>query len=104
MDPTFFTGRLTAKEAVDALAQYNEYRPHLITSGYGVLTQNAATISAVEPMTLIEAEQYANETAVPFGPALIVPVTSNVHNAYWVWGCWLACPNDHEHTDVEEGD
>ncbi len=104
MEPTFFTGRITAKTAGDAMQQYREYRPKLIMDGYGLLTQNAVTIAEVEPMTLIEAEQYAQLNTGPFGPALLVPVTANVHNAFWVWGCWLTCPDDHEHTDVEEGD
>ena len=101
MEPTFFTGRLTSQ---DALAQYDEYRPKIVVQGYGVLTQTSAKISDIDPMTLIEAEQYIRLNTGPFGIALIVPVTENVHQAKWVWGCWLACPDDHEHTDVEEGD
>jgi hypothetical protein len=102
MDPTYFTGVVHKESAAEAIAEYWEYKPSVVVNGYGVLTQATVHILDCEPVSLFDAPEYAKSQCGPFRPAVLVPVLSNNNKVFWVWGVWLAAPDDGCQTESED--
>lgn len=102
MDPTYFTGTVHKESAADAIAEYLEQKPTIVVNGYGVLTQTSVTVSQIEPVSLFNAPGYAQVCCSPFSPAVLIPVLPNNNKVFWVWGVWLAAPDDGCQTESED--
>jgi hypothetical protein len=58
-------------------------------------------------MTRVEAISYLHANTVPWFSAKAVRIESNKDNVEWMWGVWIAAPDDlfvdgHENADMTE--
>ena len=92
MYPTFYFGIVRKGESLDEL--YERDRPKVSVSGYGAATQARVETVELAEMTRIEALGYLHAHTGPWMAAKAVRIESNKDNVEWMWGVWIAAPDD----------
>lgn len=92
MNPTFYFGIVKKNEIVEDV--YDKERPKILVAGAGVVTQASVTRMDITPMSRVEAIGYLHTLAMPWMPAKAVPIEDNDNGVAWMWGVWLAAPDD----------
>jgi hypothetical protein len=92
MNPTFYFGSVKKGETLEEV--YTRDRPRVPVVGFGIATQ--VSISRVDlcPMSRIEAIGYLHSNAMTWMPAKAVRISENPDNVEWMWGVWIAAPDD----------
>lgn len=92
MYPTFYFGIVKKGESLEEV--YERDRPKVLVSGYGVATQGSIQTSDATEMTRIEAIGYLHTHTSPWMPAKAVRIEANKDDVEWMWGVWIASPDD----------
>ena len=92
MNPTFYFGCVKKGENLEEV--YNRERPRIPVQGFGIATQPSVTRVEICPMSRVEAIGYLHSNAMTWMPAKAVRITENPDNIEWMWGVWLAAPDD----------
>lgn len=92
MYPTFYYGYVKKGETLEEA--YERDRPRIYVDGFGYVTQPTLQIVDTGKMSRIEALQFLHSAAITFMPAKAVPLEDNNGNVDWMWGVWLAGPDD----------
>lgn len=93
MYPTFYYGYVKKGETVEEA--YERDRPRVNASGFGYVSQpSLQKIESLGKMSRMEALGYLHSETMAFMPAKAVPIEENKDNVEWMWGVWLAAPDD----------
>lgn len=92
MNPTFYFGYVKKGENLEEV--YNRDRPRIHVSGYGIATQFSITRVELGPMSRIDAIGYLHSNAMTWMPARAIRIDENPNNVEWMWGVWIAAPDD----------
>lgn len=92
MYPTFYFGIVKKGESLEEV--YERDRPKIVVSGYGVATQSTLESIELAEMTRMEALGYLHAHTTPWTPAKAVRIEANKDNVEWMWGVWIAAPED----------
>ena len=102
MYPTFYFGIVKKGESLEEL--YERDRPKVLVSGYGLATQVRVEALQTTEMTRVEALGYLHAHTGPWMSAKAVRVEANKDNVEWMWGVWIAAPEDFFADGTEEAD
>lgn len=92
MNPTFYFGYVKRGEILEEI--YNRDRPRIMVPGYGIATQFSITRTEVDSMSRIDAIGYLHSSAMTWMPAKAVRIDENPAGVEWMWGVWIAAPDD----------
>lgn len=92
MYPTFYFGIVKKGESLEEV--YERDRPKVVVSGYGVATQASLQSVELAEMSRIEALGYLHSHTSPWMVAKAVRIEANKDNVEWMWGVWVAAPDD----------
>lgn len=102
MYPTFYFGTVKKGESLEEV--YERDRPKIPVSGYGYATQGRVDTVEMTEMTRVEALGYLHAHTGPWMSAKAVRVEANKDNVEWMWGVWIAAPEDFFADGTEEAD
>jgi hypothetical protein len=92
MYPTFYFGIVKKGESLEEV--YERDRPKVMVSGHGVATQVRVETMELAEMTRVEALGYLHAQTAPWMSAKAVRIEANKDNVEWMWGVWIAAPED----------
>lgn len=92
MNPTFYYGIVKRGETPEEV--YEKNRPKVLVAGAGVVTQPNVKTANIDAMSRMAAIGYLHTNSYTFSPALLVPIEENRDEVAWMWGVWLAAPDD----------
>jgi hypothetical protein len=92
MYPTFYFGIVRKGESLEEV--YERDRPKVLVSGYGVATQVRVETVELAEMTRVEALGYLHNHTASWLSAKAVRIEANKDNVEWMWGVWIAAPED----------